>query len=149
MKKFKFNLEKLLSYKDQVLQSEMQKLSGILAEIHNTEVLIGKLEKSLLDTGRELDEKLKEVVSPLECQRYQNYIEKLREDIKKAERELELLNFEKEKQIDVIAEAKKETRSLEILKEKKYAEYLEEDRKRTELEIEEFISAKEAMTTEE
>ncbi len=149
MKKFKFNLEKLLSYKEQVLKSEMQKLSNIMADIQHQEQLIEQLKESLIVAGRELEEKLKAAVSGAECQRYQNYIENLRENIEKAKQHLEALNAEKDKQIDIIAEAKKETKSLETLKEKKYAEYVEEDRKLTELEIAEFISAKETMAEED
>ncbi len=149
MKKFKFNLEKLLTYKHQILESEMQRLSMILAEMHQVELEIGRLNTELHRAGDELAEKLAETISPTECQTYQNFIDKLREDIKKAERRLVELNMERERQIDRIADAKKEHRSLEILKENQYRAYLEENRKATEKEIEEFISAKESQTREE
>lgn len=147
MKKFKFKLEKLLSYKNQILQSEMQKLSVILASIHDKEQEIERLTLDKERTGQELDEKFRtEMVQPLEAQRYQHYLDKLRDDIILANKELETLNLERERQIDVIAAAKKESRSLEILKENQFAAYEEENRKASEREIEEFISAREAMS---
>ncbi len=149
MKKFKFNLEKLLTYKHQILESEMQRLSMILAEMHQVELEIGRLNTELRSAGERFAQQLAESISPTECQTYQNYIDKLREDIKKAERRLIELNMEREKQIDRIADAKKEHRSLEILKENQYKAYLEENRKATEREIEEFISARESQSREE
>ncbi len=149
MKKFKFNLEKLLTYKHQILESEMQRLSMILAEMHQVELEIGRLNTELHRACDELANKLADAISPTECQTYQNFIDKLREDIKKAERRLIELNMERERQIDRIADAKKEHRSLEILKENQYKAYLEENRKATEKEIEEFISAKESQAREE
>lgn len=149
MKKFKFNLEKLLTYKHQILESEMQRLSMILAEMHQVELEIGRLNTELRSASERFAQQLAESISPTECQTYQNYIDKLREDIKKAERRLIELNMEREKQIDRIADAKKEHRSLEILKENQYKAYLEENRKATEREIEEFISARESQSREE
>ena len=148
MKKFKFNLEKLLSYKAQILQSEMQALSNILAEMQRVEDEIKRLSYEVKHTGEELSVKMGEGTSPLECMTYQHYIDKCRDDIKACEKKLVELNIAREKQIDRIAEAKKEHRSLEILKENQYRDYLEADRKNTEREIEEFISAREAMSDE-
>ncbi len=148
MKKFKFGLEKLLSYKNQILESEMQKLSTILAQITEKEKELATLRQNLVQAGNELDAKLKESVLPDECQRYQHYIDKLRDDIKRAEAELEALERARESQIDVIAEAKKESRSLEILKENQLSDYTEAQRKETEREIEEFISAQDALNRE-
>ena len=145
MKKFKFGLEKLLSYKNQILESEMQKLSAILAQIAEKEAQIATLKQNMKQAGEELDAKLKETVSPEECQRYQHYIDRLRDEIKIAESELEALERTREAQIDVIAEAKKESRSLELLKENQLAEYNEAQRKETEREIEEFITAQDAL----
>ena len=149
MKKFKFNLEKLLTYKHQILESEMQRLSMILSEMHQVELEIGRLNTELRRAGEDLAKKMAESVSPVECQTYQNFIDKTREDIKKAEKRLVDLNLERERQIDRIADAKKEHRALEILKENQYRAYLEENRKATEREIEEFISARESAQQDE
>ena len=148
MKKFKFGLEKLLSYKDQILEGEMQKLSAILAQIAEKENEIKNLKNNLEQAGRELDSKLKATVLPDECQRYQHYIDRLRDEIKTAEAELAALERTREAQIDIIAEAKKESRSLEILKENQLEAYNEEVRKTTEREIEEFISAQDVINPE-
>ncbi len=148
MKKFKFGLEKLLSYKNQILESEMQKLSLILAQISEKEKEIADLKARLKHAGDELEAKYKESVRPDECMRYQNFIDRLRDEIKIAESELEALERTREAQIDVIAEAKKESRSLEILKENQYNDYMEEQRKATEREIEEFISAQDALNND-
>ena len=107
MKKFKFGLEKLLSYKNQILESEMQKLSLILAQISEKEKEIADLKARLKHAGDELEAKYKESVRPDECMRYQNFIDRLRDEIKIAESELEALERTREAQIDVIAEAKK------------------------------------------
>lgn len=148
MKKFKFSLEKLLSYRNQILDTEMQKLAVITAQIHECENEITRLRNERLNTAAALEKKMAESISPEECMTYQRYIDKVR-DLTDAEiRRLMELRTQREKQIDVIAEAKRDCRSLEILKEHKYEEYLKEDQKAAERELEEFLSAKNVLDAE-
>ena len=98
MKKFKFQLEKLLSYKNQILESEMQVLAKINADIHTTEQTIKKLNSERDNVRAEYARKLEEATTPLTCQMYQNYLDKLRDAIKARHAELALLREKLDKQ---------------------------------------------------
>ena len=145
MKKFNFNLDKLLNYKDQNLENEMM----ILGELNNK---LDQCEKNLLAAKNRLIQKKKEYedalsgsISPMACQVHLHYIDAVKEEIKRFEKEVEQARVRVEKQIEVVKNLKLETRSLEIMKEKRYDEYMTEVNKETEKELEDFVSTAKEM----
>jgi flagellar biosynthesis chaperone FliJ len=74
-----------------------------------------------------------------------HYIDAVKEEIKKLEKQVEQAKAKVEKQIEVVKNLKLETRSLEIMKEKRYDEYMTEVNKETEKELEDFVTTAKEM----
>jgi flagellar export protein FliJ len=140
MKKFQFHLEKLLSYKDQMLDSEMMNLAVLNGLLASAQEKLSALENERDRYNDELSGKVKGHVSPATFRLYASYESHIKEEMKLCQREIAEISAQIEKQIEIIKELKKETRSLETLKEAKYTEYKKEDIKRSELFMDEFIS---------
>lgn len=140
MKKFQFHLEKLLSYKDQMLDSEMMNLAVLNGLLSNAQEKMDKLENERDRYNEELSGKVKGHVSPATFKLYASYEGHIKEQMELCQKEIREISNQIEKQIDIIKELKKETRSLETLKETKYTEYKKDDIKRSELLMDEFIS---------
>ncbi|MDL2232230.1 flagellar FliJ family protein [Ruminococcaceae bacterium OttesenSCG-928-L11] len=145
-KKFKFSLQKLLNYKEQLFEAER----NILAEMN---ALLLSMQSELAGLYREHKEKsaayLEQAVqgmTSLDMMMHKNYLLSVEEDIRNKIRQIELQQDAIDKQMDKVKEAKMEISSMEKLKEKKYKEYMYKDSKAQEQFIEEFVSTKRAMS---
>ncbi|AFA49214.1 flagellar export protein FliJ [Acetobacterium woodii] len=145
MKKFQFQLGKLLSYKDQNLENEMMILGGL------TRQLSDEMDKQLdLEDQQEkcrinYERDMANAITPTACQVYIHYMSFLKEQIKIVEKRIDEITEKIDLQIEVVKGLKLETRSLEIVKENKYDEYKKEMLKETEKEMEEFITTRKIM----
>lgn len=145
MKKFEFHLEKLLSYKDQMLDSEMMTLGVLQTQLSKAQNKLTALELELEQCKRKLEKAMIGNIDPTACQIHKNYIEHVKELIVRSQQEVDFLTQQVNDQIEVVKRLKLDTKSLEIIKDSRFEEYKKEDIKRSEKQLEEFITTAKLM----
>jgi len=140
MKKFSFSLQRLLDYKEQVLDIER----AVLAEMN---AVLRTLEAELEAFGRErakriakLREKAAEGIPAIEMEAHKNFLTALDFAIKNKVRQIKLQSAAADKQQGKVLEVKAEISAMEKLRGRKLDEYNYKSQKADELFIEEFVS---------
>ena len=140
MKKFKFSLDTVLSYKQQVLEALQGEHALALAAVRAQEELLEELWQGYRDYNAEYRQRAEEGLPLTEALMYQNGLRAAEQEIQRETRRLEELQAEEEKKREAVVEAKKDTSSIEKLKEKKLDAYRRAEAKSEETFIEEFVS---------
>lgn len=144
MKKFKFQLDTVLRYKGQVLDTRLQEHGQVLAQVHRQEDVLEEARENLHGYLEEYREKQAMGMTVLDAMKYQMGIEVLERDVQREEEKLQRLRqLEEEKRARVV-EAKQETSTLERLKEIKQGEYNSALQKEEEKLIDDLVSARRA-----
>ena len=141
MKKFKFALDTVLSYKQQVLGALQGEHAEAVARVRAQEALLERLWQEYRDCDGEYHQRAAEGLAITDALMYQSALRAAELEIQRETRHLEELEAEAEKRREAMVEAKKETSSIEKLKEKKLDAYHKAEAKSEELFIEEFISS--------
>jgi len=142
MKKFHFNLQKLLDYKETLKNNEKNALAMLQAKKAEIEGRIVSLENQIRETQEQMRSKAVRGTTINEIRGQAFKIEQAKSEIKMLALELESLELKIQKQLEVVVKLSQETAELEKIKEKKWEEYLEEIRKADELIISEYLSSK-------
>lgn len=140
MKRFRFSLETVKTYKDRLLEQLKAEYALRLSEVSAKEEEIRLLEIRKQQVQEEFNHKNADGLSVLENIQYERYLDALQNQIrieKKRREDLVLLAEEKKEEV---IEMNKETTSLSKLKEKKLIEHSQLDAKEQERFLEEFIS---------
>lgn len=145
MKKFAFQLEKLLNYKDQVLDSEMMTLAELNNKLTEVQNQLFMLVRSQEQCSVEFESLMQQETDPATCRTYAIYKDHLREQIKHTRTAIDVIMVQVNKQIEVVRKVKLETKTLETIKASRYDEYQKEDRKITEKDLEEYVSTEKIM----
>ena len=140
MKKFKFSLDTVLSYKQQVLEALQGEHALALAAVREQEALLENLWKQYRDYNAEYRRRAEEGLPLTEALMYQNGLRAAEQEIQRETQRLEELRAEEDKRRDKVVEAKKDTSSIENLREKKLDAYHKAEAKSEEAFIEEFVS---------
>ena len=141
MKKFKFALDTVLSYKQQVLGVLQGEHAEAVARVRAQEAVLEKLWREYRDCNEDYRDKALEGMPVTEALMYQSALRAAEQEIQRETKRLEELEAEAEKRREAMVEAKKETSSIEKLKEKKLEAYHKEEAKSEERFIDEFISS--------
>ena len=142
MKKFKFSLETVLDYKNQVLEELKREHSLILASIVKKQEEIAKLEADCARKNSEYNQKKKEGLPIQDAVSYESHLKVYHKTIEDQYKLLETLQKKAElKQLEVVA-AKQEVSSYEKIKEKHLEAYNKVEQKAEEVFIDEFVSYK-------
>lgn len=141
MKKFKFSLDTVLAYKQQILDAILNEHAAILAQVQTQEKVLETAWKSYQDYNEEYRQRKETGLSITDAVGYQNGLRVLEEDIRRETERLEVLRQQEEEKREQVVEAKKETSSLEKLREKKLELYQKAVQKNEENLIDEFVSA--------
>lgn len=142
MKKFAFQLETVMHYKNQKLESKRNEHGQAIAKVNQQKERIAEIIKKYSDVNAEFNEKKQRGITVVEAMEYSVFLQKLDSQLKQEEVILaELKKIEEKKRSEVVA-VKIETSTLEKLKEKKYEQYKKEVQKSEEMFIEEFITRK-------
>ena len=141
MKKFKFSLDTVLSYKQQVLEALQGEHALALAAVREQEALLENLWGQYRDYNAEYRRRAEEGLPLTEALMYQNGLRAAEQEIQRETQHLEELRAEEEKRREKVIEAKKDTSSIEKLREKKLDAYHKAEAKSEEQFIDEFISA--------
>ena len=141
MKKFKFALDTVLAYKEQVLEALQGEHAAILARVHAQEDLIDGLYRQYQEYNDEYRQRAGEGMPITEALMYQNGLRAAEMEIQRETQRLEKLRVQEEKKRAEVVEAKKDTASLDKLKEKKLDLYNKSVQKAEENLIDEFVSS--------
>lgn len=140
VKKFSFQLESVMNYKNQRLENKKAEHARIIAKVNEQNQKIDSLGEKFKGINLEYNEKKVAGISIIEAMEYSGFLYKLEVEIQQEKRLLnDLKKIEEEKRAEVV-EVKIETSTLEKLKEKKLESYNKEVQKSEERYIEEFVS---------
>ena len=147
MKKFSFSLQRLLDYREQVLEAERNTLAEMNAVMRQFVKELAEMEEDRANRKQELREVAAKGTGPYELQRHNTYLRSLDEDIHNKRVQIEMQQRVIDRQEERVREAIMEIQAIEKLKEHKVEEYEYLDRKEQELFIEEFVSNARATST--
>lgn len=148
MKKFKFSLDTVLSYKQQVLEALQGEHALALAAVREQEALLENLWGQYRDYNAEYRRRAEEGLPLTEALMYQNGLRAAEQEIQRETQHLEELRAEEEKRREKVIEAKKDTSSIEKLREKKLDGYNKALQKSEEAMIDELVSTKRVMAAQ-
>ncbi|MBD5098346.1 MAG: flagellar export protein FliJ [Clostridiales bacterium] len=147
MKKFKFALDSVLSYKEQVLESLQGEHAAILAQVREQEEVLEAVWQDYRDCNEEYRQRKTEGLSIVDAMFYQNGLRALEAEIQQETQRLEELKKQEEAKRQEVVDAKIDTSSIEKLKDKKRELYNKEVAKNEELLIDEFVSSARARAS--
>ena len=148
MKKFRFSLETVLDYKEQVLASLQSEHGAILARIREQETYIEELEAAYRHMDHKFGRMKVEGINILDAMKYEQYLRAMERQIQEAYEHLAELREQEEAKRNQVVEAKKDTSSIEKLREKKLDSYNKAVQKSEELIIEEFVTTTRVMAAQ-
>ena len=140
MKKFKFSLDGVLSYKQQILDVLQGEHGAIVAQVHAQEKKLTDCWSTYRRCNSEYCGKTEAGLPITEALMYQSRLRAMEREIQQETSLLEELRKKEEEKRAEVVEAKKESTSIEKLKEKKLAAYQKEEAKGEEQFIEEFVA---------
>ena len=145
MKKFSFSLDKVLDYKQQLLEAVQAEHAAALSEVRRQEERIEELWQSYRAYNKEFCESKEAGLMITEALMYEGGLRAMERQIQQETLRLEELRKIEEQKRSAMIEARKETASLEKLKEKKLDIYQKAIQKSEEAFIEEFVSNSRAV----
>ena len=145
MKQFRFSLDTVLDYKQQVLDSLRAEHGAILAQLKRQEAVLESVRQRYSDVNQEFRIKKETGMTVADAMGYESGLRVLDGDIKREILRLEEVQAQETAKRDEVVEARKDTASLEKLKEKKLDVYQKAAQKSEEAFIDELVSAKRAM----
>jgi flagellar FliJ protein len=140
MKQFKFSLDKLQNYKEQILESEKNTLGILRKELNTLKTELEKLLKLIDMKATELEYIMIRSITPADFAARKRFITFKQQEAHETRRLIGLKEREVEQQLQVVVEATKEVSTLEKLEERQLEEHRYAEMKEEELFIEEFIS---------
>ena len=147
MKKFKFSLDSVLSYKEQVLESLQGEHAAILARVREQEAVLEAVWQDYRDCNEEYRQRKAEGITITDAMVYQNGLRVLERNIQRETDKLGELRKKEEAKRQEVVDAKIDTSSIEKLKEKKLDLYNKEVAKSEEVLIDEFVSSARARAS--
>lgn len=142
MKKFAFQLETVMNYKNQRLESKRNEHGQAIAKVNKQKEKIAEIVRKYNEFNIEFNEKKRQGISIVQAMEYSSFLQKLDVQLKQEETILAEMKKQEEKKRLEMVEVKIETSTLEKLKEKKFNQYKKDVQKSEELFIEEFITRK-------
>ena len=141
MKKFKFSLDSVLSYKEQVLEALQGEHAVILAQVREQEDVLEAVWRRYRDCDDEYRQRKAEGITITDAMVYQNGLRVLEREIQRETDKLEALRKKEEKKRQEVVDAKIDTSSIEKLKEHKLEDYHKSVQKAEEVLVDEFVSS--------
>jgi flagellar FliJ protein len=123
VKRFEFTLNKLMGYKQQILDREKNSLAQLRMQQQQLEDEKHGLEVTLTKSADEFRELSGKGITVMQITMFKGYHQSLRMQIKDLEESIEEMEKKVQKQLGVVVEASKEVSSLEKLEEKQLEDY--------------------------
>ncbi len=147
MKKFKFSLDSVLSFKQQTLEALQGEHAMILLQVREQEEKLDSVKNNYREYNEEYCIRKAEGLTITDAIMYQGGLRALEADIERETEQLALIRKKEEEKRAEVIEAKKETSSLEKLKDKKLDIYQKAVQKSEEIFIEEFVVSARSRST--
>ena len=141
MKKFKFSLDSVLSYKQQVLDALKGEHAAILAQVREQEAVLDAVWQEYRDCNSEFSRRKAEGMTIADAMFYENGLRALEAEIQRETDKLAELRKKEEAKRQEVVDAKIDTSSIEKLKEHKLEDYKKAVQKAEENLIDEFVSS--------
>lgn len=139
MKKFVFSLEKVLSYKEQLLEVLKNEMAVLEAKLHEMEVQIASFQEESAARNRELRARFSQGVQSESVAVFKRYLIEIDQRILKLElQKADLLKVIAAKRVEIVG-MNSDISGLDRLRDKQLTEYLSLCRKEQEQMIEEFV----------
>lgn len=140
MKKFKFTLESLKKYNEQILDSEKNTLGRLRAEYADMQKALEAKGFEYEEAIEKLEELMRSGTNVMRVSLHKRYIASLQQDMYRIRAEMAAKDEEIQHQLQKVVDATKEVSKIEKLEEKQIEQYKYEEQKESELFIEEFVS---------
>lgn len=140
MKKFQFSLDKLLNFKQQMLQKEKNELARLRSEQEQCRDERQKMLRNAEQANRRFNEDFQNGMAMAEVTLRKGYINGCHQQAKVLENTIARYEQMIQNQLQVVVEATKEVSTIEKLKEKQWEEYKMASQKAEEAFIEEYVS---------
>ena len=146
MKNFKFSLDSVLGYKQQVLD-ELQNEYAILTDrVRRQELKLAQTKEAYRSCNQKFRSAEAEGITIAEALRFENDLRFWEKEVEQNTQQLLAFQQEAEEKRAQMILARQDTASLEKLREKKHTTYLKEVEKSEEIFIEELVAAQRAMS---
>lgn len=142
MKKFKFSLDRIRDYKEQLLDREKNALAQLREQMRKLDERRLDLENEFSILNEELTQKTISGITVIEVKSYHYRLDNTRYQIKQLERDIVVLQGAIDRQLKVVVAASQEVSGLDKLHEKQLDEYNKMVAKADEQVIAEYVSTK-------
>lgn len=142
MKKFKFNLQSALGYKENIEENEKTILFNLNSQMNILQDEISFLQKLHIQYAARINALSADGVTAAELKQFSIYLREIEMQQKQKQSEADKLQKRIDVQTKVLIKASTEVKTLNKLKEVQYGIYKEIESKENERLIEEFICAK-------
>ena len=142
MKKFRFQLDTVLRYKNQMLDIRLAEHGTALAAVRRQETVLEQAVQNRVDCEEEYRQKKAEGLTIADSMKYETGIEVLERRVQRETGLLKELRKAEEEKRRLLVEAKQETQSLEKLKDIKRGEYDAAVAKAEEKEIDDLVMSR-------
>ena len=140
MKRFKFNLESVLKYRENVERYEKGVLSGLNAKLASLFLELAKLNGDYREAAAEFEKMSEEGISVRDIRSKHAIMENIEFYIEKKTREIEAQQRLITKQTAVVVKTMRDSKTVNRLKELKYEQYIKDENKEQEKFIEEYLA---------
>ena len=144
MKRFHFQLEPVLNYKQRTLDALLEELELARGKVMAQEWEKEKADRKVTDFDADFAEKRAEVITIMEMRQYEGCREVLAKRAEREQEKLTRLRKAEERKRGEVVEARKEARSLEKLKDNRKGEYDAAAAKAEERSLEDLVAARRA-----
>ena len=149
MKKFKFQLDTVLRYKNQVLDIRLAEHGSALAAVRRQEAVLEQARRNRIACEEEYRRKKAEGITIADSMKYETGIEVLERRVQREAGLLKELQKAEEEKRQLLVEARQETQSLEKLKDIKRGEYDAAVAKAEEKESDDLVMARRSAAVQE
>lgn len=140
MKKFRFSMETVLHYREQLLDTLRIEHAAAMARVREQEAVVAALEQRFTEVNEEYRQKKEQGMTIADAVGYDLMLRVQEKEIQKALATLSLRKKEEEIKRNEVIEAKTDKATIEKLKEKKLKLYQKAIQKSEEQFIDEFVS---------
>ncbi|MCH3998800.1 MAG: flagellar export protein FliJ [Lachnospiraceae bacterium] len=139
MKKFKYSLQNVLQYKDEILDTEKGEYAARMAAVNQQKKRIEDLVKEQDDLSEEFDEVKRGSTCITDFQIFSGLLDSMERQIEEEQKKLVKLEKHAEEQKKVVIAANVDVKKFVKLKERKLQDYQKAEQKDNEEFVEEFV----------
>lgn len=139
MKQFRFSLERIQRYKQQILDSEKNQLAVLQRQMAELTAAIQHLREDQTQRLNTLQQRQLEGISARELQKERFLLENSRLQLRQLNAEREKLQKQVDRQMEKVVAASRESKSIDKLEEKQLEEYRQNEARERSEEISELI----------